>query len=273
MDPFRGRVAVVTGGAGGIGGALARAFAARGAKLVLADVDEQALALAAKEHRERGAAVLTVATDVTKRAEVEALADASFRHYGAAHVVCNNAGIAILGSIAETSTADWELTMAVNFWGVLHGVQAFLPRMLEQGQGGHFVNTASMAGLVGMALFSAYNASKFAVVGLSECLHRELKPQGIGVSVLCPMIVQTNLTANSLRLRSGDRSIAAPAPEPPAAESMVGGVKQPDEVAARVVRAIERGELYVLTHEEQREILRRRGARLDAVFEPESWAL
>jgi short-subunit dehydrogenase len=150
-------------------------------------------------------------------------------------------------------------------------VQAFLPRLLGQRQGGHFVNTASMAGLVGMAFFSAYNASKFAVVGLSECLHRELKPQGIGVSVLCPMIVQTNLTANSLRLRSGDRGIGAPAPEPPAAESMVGSVKQPDEVAARVVRAIERGELYVLTHEEQREILRRRAARLDAVFEPERW--
>ena len=168
MDPFQGRVAVITGGAGGIGSALARAFAARGAKLVLADLDEQALALAAKEHRERGAAVLTVVTDVTKRDQVEALADAAFRHYGAAHVVCNNAGIAILGAITETSDADWEFTMAVNFWGVLHGVQAFLPRMLEQGQGGHFVNTASMAGLVGMAFFSAYNASKFAVVGLSE---------------------------------------------------------------------------------------------------------
>jgi NAD(P)-dependent dehydrogenase (short-subunit alcohol dehydrogenase family) len=269
MDPFRGRVAVITGGAGGIGSAMARAFAARGAKLVLADLDEEALALAAKEHRARGADVLAVATDVTKREQVDALAEAAFRHYGAAHVVCNNAGIAILGSIAETSAADWEFTMAVNFWGVLYGVQAFLPRLVAQGQGGHFVNTASMAGLVGMAYFSAYNASKFAVVGLSECLHRELKPQGIGVSVLCPMIVQTNLTANSLRLRTRARALGGPAPEPPAAESMVGGVKQPDEVAARVVRAIERGDLYVLTHEEQREILRRRAARLDAAFE--SW--
>ena len=273
MDPFRGRVAVVTGGAGGIGGAMARAFAARGAKLVLADLDEEALALAAKEHRARGAEVLPLAVDVTKREQVEALADATFRHYGAAHVVCNNAGIAILGAIGQTSAADWEFTMAVNFWGVLYGVEAFLPRLRAQGQGGHFVNTASMAGLVGMAYFSAYNASKFAVVGLSECLHRELKPEGLGVSVLCPMIVQTNLTANSLRLRSGDRRIAEPAPEPPAADTMVGGVKQPGEVAARVVRAIERNELYVLTHEEQREILRRRAARLDAVFAPESWEL
>jgi NAD(P)-dependent dehydrogenase (short-subunit alcohol dehydrogenase family) len=273
MDPFRGRVAVVTGGAGGIGGALARAFAARGAKLVLADVDEEALALAAKEHRARGADVLPVAVDVTRREQVEALAEATFRHYGAAHVVCNNAGIAILGPIGQTSAADWEFTMAVNFWGVLYGVEAFLPRLRAQSQGGHFVNTASMAGLVGMAYFSAYNASKFAVVGLSECLHRELKPEGIGVSVLCPMIVQTNLTANSLKLRGAGRHVSDPAPEPPAAETMVGGVKQPDEVAARVVRAIERNDLYVLTHDIQRDILRRRAARLDAVFERESWEL
>jgi NAD(P)-dependent dehydrogenase (short-subunit alcohol dehydrogenase family) len=163
--------------------------------------------------------------------------------------------------------------MAINFWGVLYGVQAFLPRMLASGEGGHLVNTSSMAGLVGMAYFSAYNASKFAVVGLSEALHRELKPRGIGVSVLCPMIVETDLTRNSLRLRAGAEGGDAPVPQQPAAETMKGGVKQPAEVAARVVRAIERGELYVLTHEEQREILRRRAERLDAPFAPERWTL
>ena len=273
MDEFRGRVAVVTGGAGGIGGAMARAFAERGAKLVLADVNEEALARAEKEHRERGTPVLAVPTDVTKRESVLALADAAVKHFGAAHLVCNNAGIAILGPIEQTTPEDWEFTMAVNFWGVLYGVQAFLPILRAQRQGGHLVNTASMAGLVGMAYFSAYNASKFAVVGLSECLHRELKPEGIGVSVLCPMIVRTGLGENTQRLRSGARGIAAPAPEPPAAESMVGGVKQPDEVAERVVRGIERKELYILTHEEQREILRRRAERLDAVFEPGRWEI
>jgi hypothetical protein len=272
MDPFRGRVAVITGGAGGIGGALARAFAERGAKLVLADLNEPALAQAEKEHRARGAEVLAVPTDVTRREQLEALADATFARFGAAHVVCNNAGIALLGPIDQCNQADWELTMAINFWGVLYGVQAFLPRMLAAGEGGHFVNTASMAGLVGMAYFSAYNASKFAVVGLSEALYRELKPRGIGVSVLCPMIVETNLTRNSLRLR-GEGDAGAALPDQPAPETMKGGVKQPEEVAARVARAIERGQLYVLTHEEQREILRRRAARLEACFEPESWEL
>jgi hypothetical protein len=270
MDPFRGRVAVITGGAGGIGGALARAFAERGAKLVLADLNEPALAQAEKEHRARGAEVLAVPTDVTRREQLEALADATFARFGAAHVVCNNAGIALLGPIDQCNQADWELTMAINFWGVLYGVQAFLPRMLAAGEGGHFVNTASMAGLVGMAYFSAYNASKFAVVGLSEALYRELKPRGIGVSVLCPMIVETNLTRNSLRLR-GEGDAGAALPDQPAPETMKGGVKQPEEVAARVARAIERGQLYVLTHEEQREILRRRAERLDACFAPESW--
>jgi NAD(P)-dependent dehydrogenase (short-subunit alcohol dehydrogenase family) len=273
MDPFQGRVAVITGGAGGIGGALARAFAARGAKLALADLDEEALVRAEAEHRKRGAEVLAVPTDVTKRDQVVALADAVYDRFGAAHVVCNNAGIALLGPIDQCSDADWELTMAINFWGVLYGVQAFLPRMLASGEGGHLVNTSSMAGLVGMAYFSAYNASKFAVVGLSEALHRELKPRGIGVSVLCPMIVETDLTRNSLRLRAGAEGADAPVPQQPAAETMKGGIKQPAEVAARVVRAVERGELYVLTHEEQREILRRRAERLDAPFAPGRWEL
>ena len=163
--------------------------------------------------------------------------------------------------------------MAINFWGVLYGVQAFVPRMIEARQGGHLLNTASMAGLVGMPYFSAYNASKFAVVGLSESLQRELKPHGIGVSVLCPMIVETDLPRNSLRMRAERAGETQPVPEQPAAESMRGGVKQPDEVAARVVRAIERSQLYVLTHEEQREILQRRAERLERVFDPANWAL
>ena len=273
MDPFRDRVAVITGGASGIGDAMARAFAARGAKLVLADIDAEALARAERAHRGRGSEVLAVHTDVTKRDQVEALADATYDRFGAAHVVCNNAGIALLGPIQQFSSADWELTFAINFWGVLYGVQAFVPRMMKAKSGGHLVNTASMAGLVGMPYFSAYNASKFAVVGLSESLARELKPHGIGVSVLCPMIVETPLTQNSMRLRAGAEGAAAPVPEQPAAETMRGGVKQPDEVAARVVRAVERGQLYILTHEEQQEILQRRAARLDAVFAPETWKL
>lgn len=267
MDAFRGRVAVVTGGASGIGLALARAFAARGAKLVLADLDEEALARAERELAEGGAQVLGVHTDVTRRESVGLLADTTLRCFGAVHIVCNNAGVAVFGELAKAAPEDWDFTMGVNFWGVVHGVASFVPILLEQKAGGHVVNTASMAGLVGMQWLGVYCASKFAVVGLSESLHRELEPHGIGVSVLCPMIVGTQIGENSVRmrparLRTGKEFVPSGGGPP-----MRGGVVSPEEVARRVLRGIERKSLYVLTHPEQREILRRRAARLDAGFE------
>ena len=197
-DPFRDRVAVITGGAGGIGFGMAEAFAARGAKIALADLDEPGMDARAKALRARGAEVLCVRTDVTERASVDATADAVWKHFGAAHVVCNNAGIAIAGPLLQMKPEDWRLTMDIDFWGVVHGVYAFVPRMIEQKQGGHVLNTASMAGLVGMSWLGVYCAAKFAVVGFTESLRRELEPHGIGVSVLCPMIVDTEITANSL---------------------------------------------------------------------------
>jgi NAD(P)-dependent dehydrogenase (short-subunit alcohol dehydrogenase family) len=273
MDPFSGRVAVITGGAGGIGMAMARAFAARGARLVLADLDDAALGRAAAALRAEGATVHGVRTDVGDRAQVEALADETFRRYGAAHVVCNNAGIALFGEIASATHKDWEYTMRVNFWGVVHGVEAFVPRLIAQKDGGHVVNTASMAGLVGMQWLGIYCASKFAVVGLTEALHRELAPHGIGVSALCPMIVATDINANSLRHRPADLRNADHTDVPPNVEAgtMVGSVIPAAEVARRVVRAVDRRDLYVLTHPEQREILRRRARRQDQMFEPDAW--
>lgn len=267
MDPFRQRVAVVTGGGSGIGAAMARAFAARGARIVLADLDEAAMATVEGALRDAGAEVLSVHTDVSKRDSVEALAEATVRRFGAVHVVCNNAGIATFGEIAKSPHEDWEFTMGVNFWGVVHGVEAFVPRLLAQGQGGHVVNTASMAGLVGMRWLGVYCASKFAVVGLTEALHRELEPHGIGVSVLCPMIVATAINENSVRMRPEHLRSKTPLPTLPPTGSMQGGTVTAESVAARVVRAIEGQRLYVLTHPEQREILRRRAARLDGAFE------
>jgi len=271
-DPFSDRVAVITGGAGGIGMALARAFAARGARIALADVHEERLAAAVRELEGEGAAALGVPTDVTSPGSVEALASRVYEKWGACHLLCNNAGIAVLGPMVEATPADWHLTFDINFWGVVHGVQAFLPRMLEGGQGGHVVNTASMAGLVGMSWLGVYCASKFAVVGLSESLERELRDTGIGVSILCPMIVETDINRNtSEALQRSDRGPTRATAPPQSA--MKGGVRQPDEVARRVVRAVERGQLYVLTHPEQRDILRRRAGRQDAAFEPEAWEL
>ncbi len=267
MDPFRDRVAVVTGGGSGIGAAMARAFAARGARLVLADVDEAAMASVEAGLRADGTDVLCVRTDVSKRAEVERLADTAVRRFGAVHVVCNNAGIATFGEMAKAPHEDWEFTMGVNFWGVVHGVEAFVPRLLAQGQGGHVVNTASMAGLVGMHWLGIYCASKFAVVGLTEALHRELEPQGIGVTLLCPMIVATNINENSVRLRPEHLRSQSPRPPPPPAGALQGGTVTAEAVAARVVRAIDGKKPYVLTHPEQRELLRRRASKLDQVFE------
>lgn len=260
MQTFEDRVAVVTGGASGIGLAMATAFADRGARVVLADIDEVALSERRTAFADRGREVLTVVTDVRDRASVEALAETTWRELGGAHIVCNNAGIAPFGSVVGADPHEWKMTMDVNFWGVVHGIDAFVPRMIEQAEGGHVVNTASMAGLTGMLGLGVYCASKFAVVGLTESLQRELKSQGIGVSVLCPMIVDTNIGPNSLR------SLGREAP-PPAGGAMTGGVITVEAVADRVVRAIEKNALYILTHPEQREILRRRSARLEAAFD------
>ena len=267
MSAFRDRIAVVTGGGSGIGAAMARAFASRGARIVLADLDEKAMAAVAKDLETKGSQVVSVLTDVSKRGNVERLADTTLSHFGAVHLLCNNAGIATFGEIANAPHEDWEFTMGVNFWGVVHGVEAFAPRMIAADQGGHIVNTASMAGLVGMRWLGIYCASKFAVVGLSEALHRELEPHGIGVSVLCPMIVATNINENSIRMRPAHLRPEALPPALPPAGSMQGGTVSAEDVAARVVRAIEGKRFYVLTHPEQREILRRRAARLDRVFE------
>ncbi|GIW44633.1 MAG: short-chain dehydrogenase [Candidatus Binatia bacterium] len=270
-DKFAGRVAVITGGAGGIGRALAEAFLARGARVVLADVDANALQQTVAELRREGREVHGVVTDVTSLESVRALAQEVRARCGAVHVLCNNAGVAVFGPMRDATHQDWEFTMAVNFWGVVHGIEAFLPWLLEQGDGGHIVNTASMAGLVGMEWLGIYCASKFAVVGLSEALYRELKPLGIGVSVLCPMMVDTRINENSVRVRPASLRVPGVEPIVPPAEAMKGTVIPPAEVARRVVRGIERGDLYILTHPEQREFLRRRAQRLDRMFEPDQW--
>lgn len=201
-----------------------------------------------------------------ERASVAELARAALAEFGRVHLVCNNAGIAPVGALADAKPADWDTTLAVNFWGVVHGVDAFLRPLLASGDEGHILNTASMAGLVGMQGLGMYCASKFAVVGLSESLHRELQGTRVGVSVLCPMIVATPIGENTHRVLAG----APASPEAARAAGLPptrGGVIEAAEVARRALRGIERGDLYILTHPEQREILRRRAARLDAMFE------
>lgn len=258
---FEGQTAVITGGASGIGLGIGRKLGRLGATVVLADLDVGALDRQVSDLADEGISAFGRVTDVTDPDSVTSLAELVEGEFGGCDLLFNNAGVAVFGPFASATPADWDFTMGVNFYGVLNGLRAFVPGMTSRGSG-HIVNTASMSGLVGMENLSVYCASKFAVVGLSESLRRELAPHGIGVTVLCPMVVDTPISENSWRMRPVDLRNDAPSPEVTA--NLVGGVVTVEEVADLVVGAIEANEPYVLTHGEQALILQRRATRLAA---------
>jgi NAD(P)-dependent dehydrogenase (short-subunit alcohol dehydrogenase family) len=251
MRHLAGKVAVVTGAASGIGRALVDRFARAGMKLVLADVEETALAAAAGELAAAGAEVLAVPTDVSRAEDVDALARRTYEHFGAAHVLCNNAGVALAGLLWEHSLEDWRWLLGVNVWGVVHGVRSFVPRMLEAKTPGHIVNTASVAGLTSAPGLGVYNVSKHAVVTLSETLAKDLAMVGapIKVSVLCPGFVNTRILDSA---RNRPAAFGADRPRPNDMESVIRSLiaagMPPAEVAQRVFGAIEDERFYVLTH-------------------------
>jgi NAD(P)-dependent dehydrogenase (short-subunit alcohol dehydrogenase family) len=259
VDSFKDKVAVVTGGGSGIGRALVLALAREGARVVIADVDAAAMDGVAGEARALGVEALGVRTDVSDLAQVEALAERVWQAFGGVHVLVNNAGVALWGGLEQATHRDWQWAIGVNLWGVIHGVETFVPRMIAGGEPGHIVNTASMAGLIASQGLGVYNTTKYAVVGLSETLVKDLKPYRIGVSVLCPMGVQT-------RIRDSERSRPAAlrnASGPAAREvELIGRSLAPEAVAAMVLDAIRRNELYVITHDEGLEPLRRRFERM-----------
>ena len=259
MD-LKGRTAVVTGGASGIGRALILRFARDGANVVVADVDEPGTVAVAGEAQALGVKALAVRTDVSDLAQVEALAARAFETFGGVHVICNNAGVAAWGGIESATHRDWQWVLGVNLWGVIHGIEAFVPRMIARGEPGHIVNTASMAGLIASKGLGVYNTSKYAVVGLSETLAKDLRPYRIGVSVLCPLGVQT-------RIRDSERNRPAALRnehvEPATPVELIGRSLAPDAVADMVLAAIHANELYVITHDESLEPLRRRFERLE----------
>src|SRR6478752_489117 len=194
MQDFNGRVAVVTGGASGSGFGLASAFAAQGMKIAIGDIEESALDEAVEKLRAGGAEAIGVRTDVTDGEQVQALADATVGRFGAIHIACNNAGVGAGGLSWEAPLDTWEWVFGANLWGVIHGVRSFVPVMMKQPEA-HVVNTASIAGLVAGPFMGPYNASKHAVVALSETLHHELALMAphVKVSVLCPGWVQTRI--------------------------------------------------------------------------------
>ena len=255
MKDFQGKVAVITGGASGLGRAMAERFARAGMSIVLADVEPNALAKAEAEMKAAGAKVIGVRTDVSKAAEVEALAQQTLAAFGGVHLVANNAGVAEGGNVWDNTVADWEWVLGVNLWGVIHGVRVFTPIMLAQGSEGHIVNTASVAGLLSPPGMGIYSVSKHAVVALSECLHQDLaqKTDKVKCSVLCPAYVPTGI-ADSGRNRPAElsatrhKSAEDLALDANLKKAVQSGKLTAADVAEKVYQAVRDERFYILTH-------------------------
>ena len=268
MQQLDGKVAVVTGGASGIGLAMAQRFAREGMKLALADIETGALEQAAADFEADGVEVFPHVVDVSNADQMDGLAQAVLDRFGAVHVVCNNAGVATGGPMWELSTADWEFALRPNLWGVIHGVRVFTKHLIAQDEG-HIVNTASLAGLVSVPGVGPYNVTKHGVVTLSETLHGELAALGsnVGVSVLCPGFVNTRLW-DSERNRPEELKGAETAPNAEQEQAaqvlkalIVGGTPV-DPIAERVLDAVRNQRFYILTHEGSEAFVEQRMQRI-----------
>jgi len=253
MRNLKGRVAAVTGAASGLGRSMALAFAGEGMDVALGDVDEKNLSRVEKEVSAKGVRGIALRVDVSKAQDVEAFRDLALDRLGGVHLVCNNAGVSPLGAVWESTPADWQWTLGVNLWGVIHGVRAFTPHLIAQNEG-HIVNTASVSGLISPPGSGAYNVTKHAVVTLSETLHHELRERNaaVGVSVLCPAYVPTGIV-DSERNRPKDLPASERSPETLARQAMLrkavaSGKISADQVAQAVVAAVKEERFYILTH-------------------------
>jgi NAD(P)-dependent dehydrogenase (short-subunit alcohol dehydrogenase family) len=245
---LEGKVAVVTGGASGIGKGIAQALANEGAQVVIADIEDGALQATASELGATG-----IQTDVSKAESVEALSKEVVERFGTAHVLVNNAGIGPLGNIADLTLDDWKWMIGVNLWGVIHGIHWFLPILKANEEGGHIVNTSSMAGLVGMPGLGSYTLTKYGVLGLTEVLAKELEAEGskVGATVLCPGTIHTNIGTSSRNRPDGNAGGLKDVDiSQEGSEVDMSGVRWmvPIEVGDIVVNAMRQGDLYALTH-------------------------
>ena len=272
MKDFKDKVVVITGAASGLGLAMAHRFAAEGMKLVLADVEEEALRKVETEFRKASVPVLGIKTDVARSHDIERLAEKTLATFGAVHILCNNAGVAPGGVVWENTQADWEWVMGVNVWGVIHGVRTFLPIMLRQDTECHVVNTASVAGMLSVPGMGIYCVSKHAVVTLTECLYHDLQQRGakVGVSVLCPAYVPTGIIDSERNRPAALRN--APRPKTPeelerdelSRHAVQSGRITPDQVAGMVFDAITADRFYILTHPKIKRAIQ---ARMEDILE------
>jgi len=269
MQQLEGRVAVVTGGGSGIGEGLVLACANAGMKVVAADLNADAAKAAAEKARATGAEALAVHVDVSDPGSVEALADKTFSEFGACHLLCNNAGVLVVGPAVERSEEEWRRGLDVNVMGVVHGVRSFVPRFRAQGGEAHVLNTASISGLCTVPAMGVYVATKFAVVGLSESLRSDLAPDGIGVTVLCPGGVKTGLIGDALREAGGKEQAAERMSHLMSVAKTTGegaeDILDPAAVAEMALDGVRANEPFVVTHAMYRPILEERfGAILAA---------
>src|SRR5262245_36165494 len=268
MQQLADRVAVITGGASGIGLGIAGAAAAAGMQLALLDIETGALEAASRALEAEAAKPLLVRADVSDPASLASAAEEVQRRFGRIDVVCNNAGVLAQGPLAESRARDWEWLVSVNLLGVAHGVRIFVPHLRAHGEGGHIVNTASIAGLTALPGLGIYSATKHAVVALSEALREELAPEGIGVSVLCPGGVRTRIhEAGRNRPAVLGGPDASPSTSDAQREVLIESGMDPRLVGELVLRAIRANELYVLTHPEFRAAFAARAEAILAAYD------
>ncbi len=254
---------MVTGAGSGLGRAMAERFADEGMRLLLADIEAAPLEALGEALSDRGVDVVTRRVDVSLPDDIERLADLAFDRFSAVHVLCNNAGVVKRGRAWALTRDDWNWVMGVDLWSVIHAVGAFVPRMLEQAEGGHIVNTASMSGLLPIPNLASYSVAKSGVVALSEALQLDFDAEGasLGVSVLCPGFIATRIT-ESERNRPVELSNAADVPSVARTTAGVEATMTSAEVAEQVVDAVRTGRFWILTHDRYREIIQQRAAAI-----------
>jgi NAD(P)-dependent dehydrogenase (short-subunit alcohol dehydrogenase family) len=265
MRDLKGKTAFITGGASGIGFAMAEAFGRAGMSVMLGDIEEAPLKAAVEALEARQIRAAGVLCDVADRAALEAAAARTVETFGKVHVVCNNAGVGAGGPIDQVAPSDWDWIVAVNLMGVVYGTEAFLPHIRAHGEGGAFVNTASMAGMISVPGMEPYSATKFAVVAMSEGWAGQLAAENIGVSVLCPGFVKTRIDQSG---RARQAKYGGPKEASPEGSSaLVQGGIDPARVGERVREAVERNELYIFTHPDMRAHVEQRFGRIMAGFD------